>query len=154
MLLKTHLAITLFFSLILLNHVDEKIAFIIIALIFTAVPDIDSTKSKLGRKTFPLSWLIQKIFGHRGFFHSLWIPLIFIILHLIFKFPNWLTYGAVLGYTSHLIADFFTNSSVYLFYPFQFKIKGPIKTSSIIEYTIFLIFSFVDIYLIVRMFLV
>ena len=42
MLLKTHLAIVVFFILLLIPSVEHKLVFVLVALIATYIPDIDS----------------------------------------------------------------------------------------------------------------
>jgi len=49
MLIKTHLAITLFFALLLIGYVNSPILFLVVALIATYIPDIDSKHSKIGK---------------------------------------------------------------------------------------------------------
>ena len=58
---RTHLAFSFLISLLIINSFDvqNKIIFIVIMLITSALPDIDSYKSKIGKKIKPISFLIN-----------------------------------------------------------------------------------------------
>jgi len=49
MLIKTHLAITLFFILLFLSNIEHKLVFVLVALLATFIPDIDFKYSKIGK---------------------------------------------------------------------------------------------------------
>jgi len=144
MLIRTHLLITLFFALIFLSFVDNKIIFILIALAATFLPDIDSEFSKIGK--FLIFRPLQLFIEHRGFFHSLTflalavIPLIIFIPPLVFPFS--------LGYGSHILADGLTIQGIRPFYPSRKKISWKIKTGGTSELILFIILSISDIILI------
>lgn len=92
------------------------------------MPDIDHPSSKAGKKAGPLSTIINKIFGHRGFLHTPLFIFLFFILFFYFltnKNLNYYTpllYGYCIGYVSHLFLDLLTVSGIPLFFPF-FKKK-------------------------------
>ena len=146
MLIKTHLAITLFFVLILLSFVSDKIIFILISLLATYIPDIDSSNSKLGRKIIfrPLQFFLK----HRGFFHSFTFLFLatFIFLIIIPK----IALGFFVGYASHLFADSLTISGITPFFPWKKKISWKIRTGSWIENILFFVFLIIDFLLIVK----
>ncbi|MAG79197.1 metal-dependent hydrolase [Candidatus Pacearchaeota archaeon] len=149
MLIRTHLIITLFFILLLLPFVNDKIIFIAVALLATYIPDIDTKKSKIGKYLIfrPIQWISK----HRGIIHSL-IFLIFltIVLWLFFKEVS---FGFFVGFGSHLIADSLTISGVSLFSPFsKKKFSGIIKTGGISETIIFIVFLIADLGLLIRKF--
>jgi len=147
MFIRTHLLITLFLILIFFSSVENKFAFVIVALISTLIPDIDTKFSKLGKKK--IFRLLQFFINHRGFFHSfLFLGLISLIFYLFFPI---LVLPFVLGYGTHLIADSLTISGIKPFYPFKFKIKGIIKTGGRIETIIFVSFLIADLLLLFSM---
>ncbi len=143
MLFRTHLAFAIFISLILL-YFNLNLVFVIIFIIASLLPDIDSPTSKIGKRFKFLNYL----FAHRGFFHSLFALLIFTI---ILYFVNYLLAIAFFsGYFLHLLLDSFTKQGIYLFYPFSTKkSKGRIKVGSILENILFFVVLFVIIVLIV-----
>lgn len=148
MLIRTHLVIAFLFGLFFMNRFETNFLFLFVVLISTFIPDIDSRFSKLGkRKIFrPLQYFA----GHRKIFHS------FVFLGLIsfplFFFSEIIFYGFVLGYSLHLFLDCFSVMGVYPFYPFDFKIRGFIRTGGLFEILIFYIFLFIDMFFIMSYF--
>ncbi|MBI2129367.1 metal-dependent hydrolase [Candidatus Woesearchaeota archaeon] len=121
------------FNLNLFNY----LMFLAIILFFSIFPDIDTPRSKLGRRIRPLSNIIKSIFGHRKLFHSLFfIFLLFVFLFMLFNFINKsIIYAIILGYTSHLFLDSLTKEGINFLYPFsKLKIEGFINTNSLIEH--------------------
>lgn len=149
MLTKTHLSISVFFAMIFLSKVDVKILFLFAVVFASFIPDIDIRFSKFGKKKIfrPLQFLA----GHRGIFHS------FIFLGLvcfgIYFFNESIALGFFLGYGLHIIGDCFTKSGVKLFYPFEFKLRGFVKTGGLVEAMIFVLFLILDLGLIVEFFI-
>lgn len=127
----THLAFGLLVSLLSLTlfNIQNKILFIIVVIFFALFPDIDETHSKLGRKYKITSKLINFFFGHRGFIHSIYIPL---ILYIIFNYINHeISIAILVGYFSHLFLDALTPKGIKPFYPlFNKRISGFLKTNS------------------------
>ncbi len=136
MLLKTHIVITCFFILLVLPFIDFKIIFVIAALIGTFFPDIDTKYSKAGKKK--IFRPVQLFTSHRGVFHSFSF-LILLCFILVFIFPKAIE-GFILGYGLHLIADGLTIQGIYPFYPLKWKIKGNLRTGSMNEAGIFVVF--------------
>lgn len=88
------------------------------------LPDIDHPQSYLGRRTKPLSVLINKCFGHRGFTHSLLSTLILGVASAVYWSVNPLFFGGfLLGYLSHLLGDMTTPSGIPLLYPNKKRYK-------------------------------
>jgi inner membrane protein len=148
MLIRTHLVVALFFGLIFLNYFENKLLFLSIVLISTFIPDIDSRFSKLGKRIIfrPLQFFA----GHRKIFHSfLFLGLISFPLFFISKL---IFYGFVLGYGLHLFLDCFTIRGIRLFYPFEYKIKGFVRTGSFFENVLFYIFLFIDVAIFIKHF--
>ena len=146
MLIKTHLAITLFFVLLLLPFVSHKIIFIAVSLLATYIPDIDSSNSKLGRKIIfrPLQFFIK----HRGFFHS--FTFLFLITFIFLGIFPIIVPGFFVGYASHLFADSLTINGIIPFFPWKRKISWKIRTGSWIEKILFFLFLVADFFLIVK----
>ena len=148
MMYYTHLAFGFLVSLLSINFfsIQNKLIFILIVVFFSIFPDIDEKKSKIGRRNKIISTIINFVFGHRGFFHSIYIPL---ILYFIFYYINIEIGIAILvGYFSHLFMDAITKAGIRPLYPIvNKKINGFIKTNSILEKILFLIIIFLVLYL-------
>jgi inner membrane protein len=92
------------------------------------IPDICHGGSKIGR-TFPLvSKLINILFGHRSFTHSLLF--LFIVATLLHSFVvnEAVIVGILAGMISHYILDMSTKQGIKLFFPFSIRIRFPITT--------------------------
>lgn len=94
------------------------------------LPDIDHPGSKIGRALYPIAWVVNKIFGHRGATHSLLAlfltSVLFILPALMLEGFSAFMYtqfaiGVGVGFLSHLILDMSTKSGVPLLYPFTRK---------------------------------
>lgn len=110
-----------FCSLFNINIFENKTS-IAVCIIACMLPDIDHTKSLLGKMFFPLSKWISRKYGHRTITHSLSA---FIPLSLLFSFFEKLYFNSsdltmifTFGYLSHLILDMITLQGIPLFYPF------------------------------------
>lgn len=145
-MLRTHLTITIFFILLILPYISNKLIFAIIALISTYLPDIDIKHSKIGRRK--IFRPVQFFLSHRGFFHS--YTFLFLITLFLLFFAPFLALGFFVGYASHLFADSFTPAGISPFHPLKIKFRGPIKTGGILEFFIFILFSAIDILMTLR----
>ncbi len=110
----------------------------IILVLSSFLPDIDIQTSKIGSKLKLISFLSNKIFSHRGFFHSLILPgLIYFIFDYIFELKE-IGQAVFIGMSSHLFLDMLTIDGIALFAPFYNKrIKGFIRTGGLIENILF-----------------
>ena len=139
MLYKTHLVFPILISLFLFNKFN--IFLLIILILSSFIPDIDIQTSKIGKKFKILSFLTNKLFSHRGFFHSIILPLIF---YFIFTYIfNLQEIGLVvfIGISSHLFLDMLTKEGIAFFSPFiQKRINGFITTGGFVEKILFFIF--------------
>ena len=143
MLIHTHLSITLFFVLLFISSVESKLAFVLVALLATFIPDIDSKFSKIGkRKIFRI---LQFFVKHRGVMHS-FIFLSLITLFLVLFFPI-IALPFFLGYSLHLFADSFTIKGIKPFYPWKKVSLGKIRTGGKSEVFIFVVFIVLDLFL-------
>ncbi len=143
MLFRTHLLVALFFAFLMLNFIENKLLFLIFVFIGNIIVDIDHYKSWIGRRLLIISWLINKIFGHRGIFHSLIVPGIVLILSYYFGYFN-LGSGFFIGYLSHLLADCLTIEGVRMFWPLKFRIRGFLRTGGLIENVLFYVLVIAD----------
>lgn len=123
----------------------------------SVLPDIDHPNSFIGRKLKISSFIINKLFGHRGITHtlifSIVIPLIIAVIAfygldgLAQSMMMYFSIGLFVGILSHLILDAMTKSGVPLLYPFTdktFRIGGLIKTGGKTELLVrFSLFIFV-----------
>lgn len=140
MLIKTHLAITILGILLILPNLSSKIVFVIIALLATYIPDIDSRYSSLGQRRF--ARVLQFFSKHRGIIHSFSF-LLFITLLLVLFLPK-IALGFFLGYGLHLFADSFTLEGIVPFYPIKAVSRGVIVTGGVIEKGVFISFVLID----------
>jgi inner membrane protein len=91
---------------------------------FTSIlPDIDHTKSPIGKLFYPLSRYLDRNFGHRTITHSLLcFTILLICISVIEKtYTHNSNYSLIFAfsYASHLIFDMMTKEGVPLLYPFN-----------------------------------
>lgn len=132
---RTHIAFGILIGIIFLpiSKINPYL-FIGITIIGSLLPDIDCPNSKISKKAQTISKTIHAIFGHRGFFHTIYVA---IILSILITWITNINYAIPLfiGFSSHLITDGLTKSGVNLLHPFTtFRIQGFIQTNSITEH--------------------
>lgn len=118
------------------------------AAIGTQLPDVDTSKSLIGRVLFPISWILERYFPHRTVTHSFLATAFVAGASLPLYFHNPLMWKAlVIGFFFGWFADVFTRSGVAAFYPFtSARLVVPanprlrLKTGSKAEYGIVLLF--------------
>ncbi|MBS3159964.1 metal-dependent hydrolase [Candidatus Woesearchaeota archaeon] len=117
-------------------NLEHPLIFSTILVISSLLPDIDSSKSKI---SIPIiSRLIENIFGHRRFFHSIFPSLIFLLLSIVFS--SLYPLAIFLGYLAHLLIDALTKEGIMPLFPItKIKINGFIRTNSFMENILFLI---------------
>ena len=91
--------------------------------IFAAIlPDIDHTKSVIGKLFYPLAKWINRHYGHRTITHTLLFliigTLVVGIIQNNFTTDNSYTKIFAIAFTSHLVLDMMTVQGVPLFFPF------------------------------------
>ena len=153
MMLRTHLVFGFLIGLLSLNYLNipNVYVFLILVCVSAVIADIDNSNSKIGRKIKTVSWTIEKLFGHRNLFHSIF-PLItiFIIFFFLLKW-NVVGMAILLGYGSHIFIDAFTYMGIGLFHPiYNKRISGFIKTGGIVEYLIFFLILIADIAILIN----
>ena len=103
------------------------------AAIGALTPDLDHPRSALGRRLPFISLPLSRIFGHRGFTHSLLAAFLLFLLLLVLvhtshytSSPSMAAAGQgmqpllipfIIGYLSHILGDSLTPSGVPLFWP-------------------------------------
>ena len=96
--------------------------FIATTLIGSLLPDIDHTKSWIGKSVFPLAKWLSKNYGHRTVTHSIFfligIYLISIFVEKNFREDYSVSTILLFAILSHLIFDMVTVAGIPLFYPF------------------------------------
>jgi len=84
-------------------------------LLGSVLPDVDSSRTLVGRILNPISYLIRSRFAHRTITHS-WIPLLF-LFNLYLTTREHFVLFFLLGYISHIFLDMLNTSGVAFFYP-------------------------------------
>lgn len=111
----------LFCSLFEINIFSSPL-FIILVIIGSILPDIDHTKSLIGKLFYPISKYISKNYGHRTITHSaiflFLITSISLFLEKYFLNNYEITIILFFSILSHLILDMCTLQGIPLFYPF------------------------------------
>lgn len=149
MMFKTHVVFSIFISLLFIKYLnpENEILFFLLVIFFGVFPDIDEKKSKISRKTRILSWPLRLFSKHRGIFHSIFFPIIFLFVFMLSGFYIE-GFAVVIGYLSHLLLDSVNYGGIKPFYPvFNYKIKGFMKSGKILDYLLFIIFLILDLVL-------
>jgi membrane-bound metal-dependent hydrolase YbcI (DUF457 family) len=139
MLGRTHIAIGILCALLILPFiaVPNKILFVALVALGALLPDVDHQNSKIN-KMIPVTKIIPVFFKHRGFFHSLFIPLIIYITAWYFHQP-FIGFALVFGYLTHLASDGLTLMGVNFLYPITtWHMRGPFETGTFAETLLFL----------------
>lgn len=130
---KTHLSFSIFCLVSFIAFTDYSVDIFVISIFFfcSILPDIDTSKSFLGRFVKPIGWFSR----HRGFFHSIF-PAIGISV-LAYFYSKEVAIAAFLGYMSHLFLDALNHQGIAFFYPImKFRIRGIFKSGSLADYFI------------------
>lgn len=112
------------------------------------LPDICHSGSKIGRRFPAISKVVNTIFGHRTFTHSLlFLALLAFILSKFVSNPS-ITMGLLVGVSTHLILDATTKQGIKLLYPAKIAIRFPIttRTGGKVEGILLLVLTLVTLY--------
>lgn len=112
------------------------------------IPDICHGSSKIGRALPILSKLINGLFGHRTFTHSLlFLVIIAVLLHNFMPIEA-VSAGLLVGMASHIVLDMATKRGVKLFFPFRWNVRFPVTatTGGTSEYLVFALLSLFSVY--------
>lgn len=112
------------------------------------LPDICHGGSKIGRKLPVVSKIVNILFGHRTFTHSLLFLMIICILSETFLTNESITFGLLAGMVSHLILDAATKNGIKLLYPATFTVRFPVttRTGGAIEHIVLAVLTLVTLY--------
>ncbi len=110
------------------------------ALASALLPDLDHPKSVLGQRLPWISKPLSRLFGHRGFTHSL-LAVVAAVWGLNQSLPpDTLPMGVkdalIVGYLSHLLGDWLTPAGITLFWPIKrrYRLPGwPLRSGGAIE---------------------
>ena len=121
----THIAFSVSLTSIVLGTANPQV--LATAAIASLLPDIDTSKSSIGRLFFPLSSWLEKRTVHRGITHSFFatgiITLVTYPLAVLGYTHIW--QALILGYFWGWFADVFTKSGVEAFYPSRGRLIIP-----------------------------
>ena len=150
MLLRTHIMFAILIILIFFNYVNNKIIFLIMVLVATIIPDLDSSGSSYGRHLIfrPFQFFSR----HRGIFHSFTTAVVLSVLIAIW-WPV-ASFGFFIGFSVHLITDSFSRNGIQPFWPLKFKSQGSLVSGGKIEEILFIGLILVDIMLFLGVILV
>ena len=112
------------------------------------IPDICHGGSKIGR-TFPvISKIVNALFGHRTFTHSLLFLLLAALLFNTILPDESIRAGLLVGMISHLVLDMATKNGIKLFFPLKITVRFPLtaKTGGTAESVVFALLSLLSVY--------
>ncbi len=92
------------------------------------IPDICHGGSKVGRAFPVVSKVINVLFGHRSFTHSLLFLVLMAILMNSFVTIESVTAGILVGMASHLVLDMATRNGIKLLFPLKIRVRFPLTT--------------------------
>lgn len=139
-----HISGYIFLVFLLLFIFDRSLSWcILLGLPFAFLPDIDIGKSFINRIACSIFKILNRkiayyleniefYFAHRGFFHSIWIPLIVFIITAPFAiyFKNVdIVFYPVIGVLSHLLIDALSPMGIPLFWPSRYRWVTPFASS-------------------------
>lgn len=150
-------------------NIFSEPSYLAVCVFASLLPDIDHTKSIIGKMVFPLARYLDRNFGHRTITHSLtfFIPVLLIVIFTELNFLNpyfekeGLTYSMIFGFAmfSHFILDMATIAGIPLFYPLMknpcvfpanpnYRIRsGNVKSEALVmALFVMVIFSSVDLF--------
>ncbi len=141
-MLKTHLMFGLLISILFVQFFQPSNPFIFV-LIVTAtstLPDIDTTRSFIGKRLPLYASILNFFFGHRGFLHTVYPALALFLLLGFLGYP--LTgFAILLGYVAHLFLDMLTLEGVHIFRPLHdLHLVGVMRTGGLFELALFYFF--------------
>ena len=127
---------------------DNPLILVGAGIIGALLPDICHSGSKIGRKFPIISKMVNKLFGHRSFTHSLlFLILMVMVLHTLVPFKA-ISEGILLGMASHIFLDMGTKKGVKLFFPVSISVRFPLttKTGSKVEKIVFMLLTMLSVY--------
>lgn len=138
MMFKTHMALGSLACILTAQYLKPELPLLFgaIFLLASVLPDIDVPKSKVGKSFWPLSWIISLLFGHRGFMHTIFPPVIGLVAFGSLGFRP-LGVAFLAGYGTHLAGDMVTRQGIMPFFPLsKIRASGPLKTGGMTEFLV------------------
>ncbi|MCL1104516.1 metal-dependent hydrolase [Shewanella algicola] len=132
MMFRNHLIVTAAVAIFTVKYVNFAMPlWVVLILIFggSLLPDLDHPSSTIGKRFLFISLPLAGLFGHRQITHSVW-P--FVLTAWALSYDTWATPLAMafgIGYFSHLLADFISDSGIPLFWPHQGRFGIKLCTS-------------------------
>ena len=134
---RTHMALGFLAGILLFPVFNANwLLFVPLVTFGALLPDVDHKSSKINRM-LPVTRWVPGFFKHRGFFHSVFPP---VIIYIIFYYLNLTMIGLPLaiGYLTHLGSDCLTRLGCNLLHPVsKFRIQGFVYTNGMMELIIF-----------------
>ncbi|SDM40581.1 inner membrane protein [Psychrobacillus sp. OK028] len=126
----------------------EPILLVSAGVVGALIPDICHGGSRIGRKFKVLSKVINTLFGHRSFTHSLLFLGLMALLLTSFVDNESIVIGILVGIASHLLLDMATKNGIKLLFPLKVTIRFPItaRTGGTAEYLVFAALSVLTVY--------
>ncbi|MEB2299304.1 metal-dependent hydrolase [Lysinibacillus xylanilyticus] len=127
---------------------DNPLVLVGAGVIGALLPDICHGGSKIGRKFPIISKMVNTLFGHRSFTHSLlFLFLIWMLLHTLIPYES-ISLGILLGMASHIFLDMGTKKGVKLFFPVSISVRLPIttKTGSKAEKVVYMMLTILSVF--------
>ena len=112
------------------------------------LPDICHGGSLIGRKMPLVSKIVNTLFGHRSFTHSiLFLVLIAYLLNSFVPFEA-VRVGLLVGMVSHLLLDMATRNGIKLLFPINLTVRFPltVKTGGSAETVILGVLTLISFY--------
>ncbi|PUB12922.1 metal-dependent hydrolase [Paenisporosarcina sp. OV554] len=112
------------------------------------IPDICHGGSKVGRAFPVVSKVINVLFGHRSFTHSLLFLVLMAILMNSFVTIESVTAGILVGIASHLVLDMATRNGIKLLFPLKIRVRFPLttRTGGAVESMVLAVLSLLSVY--------
>jgi inner membrane protein len=135
MMFRTHLLFNLFVALLLIKYLDPVMPwlFLVAFVVAGTLPDIDTTKSRIGKRYRKTSMVANFLFGHRGLLHTIYPAMTLFAIFYMLEL-SLIAFAFLLGYVNHLVLDMFTREGIHVFYPLsKFHVRGFFKTGGFFE---------------------
>ena len=138
MMFLTHVSFAFLISLLIIRFSGYNLdfVFVIMVLLGSVLPDLDSAKSFIGRKIRVVSIFLK----HRAFFHSLLTAVFLGVIIFLLTQNSFYSLGFITGFVSHLLLDSLTRTGVTPFWPSRLKLRGGLITGSWPDWFLFLLF--------------
>ena len=108
------------------THHYDTLALFGAGVVGALLPDICHGGSQIVRRLPILSGLVNRLFGHRTFTHSLLFLLLVTVPLWLFIDGSSAAVGVFLGIGSHYVLDAATKSGIQLLYPWKITVRFPL----------------------------